>query len=352
MDSRLRARNLRSWPFGGGAWAFTAIDEARLEERTGNDSEALVQPLRLLYSPGMAALRTVRGLLFGALSFGWLIFVLNPIQVASLAVRPFSRPHFRAINRWCAGQIWGFWAWMAEHWNGIEVVFSGDPLPPPENALVLSNHQSMADVMVLLCFARRTGRIGDLKWFVKDPVKWVPGPGWGMKLLDCIYVKRDWTKDQAEIGRLFGKFSEERIPIALVSFLEGTRRTPAKQALAVAYAEERGLVPPRRVLVPRTKGFVATMQGLRSHLDAVHDLTIRYPGPVPTLFDCFAARVPRVEVHVRRHPVASLPVDPEALTQWAHARFADKDAWLGAHEAPEPGYGSADADGVAARTAL
>ena len=133
---------------------------------------------------------SVRGLALGAISFAYLILVLNPIQMLSVVVRPFSKRGFRAMNRWCARSIWTWWSNMAEGTMGIDIRFSGDPLPGPENAFILPNHQTMADVMVLLCFARRTGRIGDLKWFVKDPVKWVPGPGWGMKFLDCIYVKR------------------------------------------------------------------------------------------------------------------------------------------------------------------
>lgn len=273
----------------------------------------------------MSALRAAVGLSTCALSFAWLVLVLNPIQMLSIAVRPFSKPAFRAINRWCAASIWGWWARMAESQNGIEIRFLGDPIPKDENALILPNHQSMADVMVLLCYARRASRIGDLKWFVKDPIKWIPGPGWGMKFLDCVYVKRDWTRDEAGISRLFGKFAREQIPISLVTFLEGTRRTPRKQEQARAYAEKAGLPLPRHILVPRTKGFVATIQGLRGHLQAIHDLTIVYPNGVPTLLDCFMARVPRVDVYFRRFDMSDVPQDPEDLPAWIRTRFRDKD---------------------------
>lgn len=291
----------------------------------------------------MGATRSLVGLLSGAASFAWLIFVLNPIQVASLLVRPFSKPAFRSINRWCAASIWGWWALMAEHQNGIEVRFFGDPIPTGENALILPNHQTIADVMVVICFARRIGRQGDLKWFVKDPVKWVPGPGWGMKLLDCIYVKRDWSRDEAEIQRLFGRFKEENIPISLVSFLEGTRFTASKHAEALRFARERRLEEPQHTLIPRTKGFVATMNGLGPHLDAIHDLTIAYPGRVPTMLDCFLARVPRVDVYFRRFSVSGLPDGGDALEQWAQERFQEKDQLLADYR---------ETEGFPARTAL
>lgn len=292
--------------------------------------------LRLLalsigYLLAMPLARAAVGLTTCVISFGYLILVLNPLQVASLLVRPFSKSSFRAVNRWCARSIWGWWAWMAERQNGIDLRFFGDPVPVDENAVILPNHQTMADVMVLLCYGRRARRIGDLKWFVKDPVKWVPGPGWGMKLLDCIYVKRDWARDQEEIHRLFDKFVEERIPISLVTFLEGTRFTPKKHTAAVEFAEERGLPVPRNTLVPRTKGFVATMEGLRSHLAAVHDVTIVYPHGVPTLLDCFTGKLRRVDIHVRRHPVGTLPDGEEALASWVRDVFVQKDQLIDEH---------------------
>lgn len=295
----------------------------------------------------MSFLRTAYGLFTCAISFAWLVFVLNPIQMLSVLVRPFSKPAFRAINRWCAASIWGWWAWMAEHQNGVEIRFSGDPLPGSEDALILPNHQSMVDVMVVLCFARRTGRIGDLKWFVKDPIKWVPGPGWGMKFLDCIYVKREWTKDAGEIERLFRVFREEEIPISLVSFLEGTRRTAAKQAQAVAYAEKLGLEPPRHTLVPRTKGFIASLEGLGDALDAIHDLTIVYPEGVPGLYECFSMKVRRIDVHVRRYGLGEVPAGREARDAWIRARYREKDRLIAGHDL-ERGFPEIEAEVPAA----
>lgn len=270
----------------------------------------------------------VIGLMSGALSFVYLIFVLNPIQMLSVLLYPFSRKAFREVNRWCARSIWGLWVIMAEIQNRIQLRFYGDAVPPRENALLLPNHQSMADVMVLLCFGWRCGRLGDMKWFVKEAIKHVPGPGWGMRFLDCIFVKRDWAQDKDGIERLFSKYKAEQIPVFLVSFLEGTRLTKNKLEGARKFAEERNLHVPSATLVPRTKGLVASLIGLRTHLDAVYDLTIAYEQPTPTLADCFAQKVKRVDIHVRRFPIDSLPQDEEAIVQWAYERFKEKDELL------------------------
>lgn len=287
--------------------------------------------LVLRFSVG-ASLRRLRGLVLGALSFAFLIFVLNPIQMASVLLRPLSLPAFRAVNRWCARTIWGLWVVMGERMNGIDVRVTGDRIPAQENGLVLANHQGMADVLALLCFAFRGGRLGDLKFFVKEPLKYVPGPGWGMQFLDCVFVKRDWAQDRDEIHRLFEKYKREQIPLYLVSFLEGTRRTPKKLLKSQEFARSRGLPIPEHTLVPRTRGFVATMNGLREHLDAVYDLTIAYPAFTPTLVDCFGARVAQLQLHVRRYSIDALPKDDDALTAWVLARFQEKDALLAGRE--------------------
>jgi len=273
-------------------------------------------------------LRSLAGLTMGALSFGFLVFIVNPLQMLSIVLLPISKPAFRAFNRACASAVWGWWVWMAYTQNRIDVRITGDPLPKGENALLISNHQTIADVMVLMCLGSKVGRLPDMKWFVKDMMQYVPGPGWGMRFLDCIFVARNWARDQANIERLFSRYARNHIPVLVVSFLEGTRRTPAKLAKSQEYARTQSLPVPQHTLVPRTKGFAATVQGLRDHLDAVYDVTIAYPGRVPSLVDCFACRVERVEIRFRRYTIDRLPVTPEGLADWAHARFTEKDVAL------------------------
>jgi 1-acyl-sn-glycerol-3-phosphate acyltransferase len=274
-------------------------------------------------------MQVIIGFITCVLSFAYLTFVLNPIQMLSVLIYPISPRAFREVNRWCARSIWGLWVLMGEVQHGCSLTFSGDALPPRENAIVLPNHQSMADVMLLLCFGWRCGRLGDMKWFVKDVIKYFPGPGWGMRFLDCVFVKRDWAQDKDGIDRLFRKYKRHQIPVFLVTFLEGTRKTKAKLARAQEFAKERGMYVPEHTLVPRTKGFVASVFGLRDHVDAIYDVTIGYaPGPTPTLFGCFLGKVRHVDLHVRRFPIASLPQSEAELTTWVFDRFKEKDELL------------------------
>lgn len=253
---------------------------------------------------------------------------LNALQTLSTALIPFAPGSFRAFNRWAANTWWGLCVTAARRLNDVELVVTGDPIPLRENAIVVANHQNMPDITFLMDFASRKERLGDMKWIVKDPIKYVPGVGWGMLFLDCVFVKRDWTRDRESVRRTFAKLRDHQIPVWLISFSEGTRITPAKLAKSQAYAREHGLPEPRHTLLPRTKGFVATVEGLRDHVTAVYDLTLGYERGVPTLTQFVKGYVPRAHLHARRYPVETLPTDEEGLGEWIRARFREKDDLL------------------------
>jgi len=244
----------------------------------------------------------------------------------SVFLYPVSPDAFRSINRWCARSIWGIWTILIESQNKVRIRFTGDAPPWQENALVIPNHQSSLDIVALLSLAWRCGRLGDLKWFVKDPVKFMPGIGWGMKFLDCVFVKRDWAKDSEQIEALFKKYKESQIPLFLVSFLEGTRVNSHKLSEAQEYAKAHNLHIPQHSLVPRTKGFIASIHGLREHLDAVYDITLGYPqNTTPNLITLSTARVERYDIHIKRYPINALPTDETSLNEWIMERFKEKD---------------------------
>ncbi len=286
-----------------------------------------LQPLIDDASAWQRLLRNIRVSVPVAFWFAALI-VVNLTQTASLVIKPFSSRAFRRVNSWCAGSWWGGCVVFSERVNGQEIVISGEELPAGENVLVLSNHQQMPDITTIMSMARRKGRLGDLKFFVKHAIKWVPGVGWGMQFLNCPFLKRNWSADREKIDATFATLVDERIPMWLVSFVEGTRATEAKIRASTEWAVEHGIEPTRNVLIPRTKGFVASVEGLGDHLTAVYDFTIGYVGGVPTLWQHITGQVKKIHVHVRRFPVDELPKIETELKQWLMDRFYEKDALL------------------------
>ena len=287
-------------------------------------------PLKPLPEPDSKLERSL-GLVWGSIASSFLFSTLlacNVIQTASIVIKLFSQTAFRRVNRWIANLWWGWCALIAEKVYCTKFIMSGDDVPVRENAIVVLNHQAMADITVMLSFARSKKRLGDLKWFVKDVFKYVPGVGWGMLFLDCLFVKRNWMDDRDHIHRVFDKIIKYRIPFWLMVFGEGTRVSPSKIVLSQQYAGERGFTPLQHVLFPRTKGFVATVQALNGHVQAVYDVTIGYVGGVPTLWQWIKGYVRRVNVHVRRFLIDDLPEERDAISAWLVRLYEEKDALL------------------------
>lgn len=270
------------------------------------------------------ATRPMRGSFCAVFLFAT-IFGINIVQCLSLLFFPISKTLVRKINVLCAQIFWSLCVFCVEYVAGVQVVITGDEIPMREQALVFANHQVMPDILVILCLAFRKGRIGDLKWFVKDPFKYIPGIGWGLYFLDSIFVKREWARDHSSIAATFSQYKKHRIPFWLISFLEGTRATPEKILRSQEYAKNQGLPVLQHVLTPRTKGFLATVEGLKSEFSVVYDLTIGFEGKAPGLFRFFLTPVNRVHLHCKRYTAESLPKDTASLSQWVLERYQEKD---------------------------
>jgi 1-acyl-sn-glycerol-3-phosphate acyltransferase len=261
------------------------------------------------------------------------LFGLHAVQLLSILLFPFSRRAFRAVNRAMANAWWGLCVQLMERFHKVEVFITGDVVPSREEAVLISNHSSMVDIPAIFSLALRKGRLGDLKWMVKDVLKWVPGIGWGMVFLGCIFLKREWAKDREHVRATFSLLRDESIPSWLICFPEGTRMTPPKLQKSQAYAANAGIRVPNNLMVPRTKGFAASVTGLRGHAAAVYDVTIAYPDGVPGITDLISGTVRSFHLHVRRHPLEVLPDDNEGLSVWLHERFVEKDDLLDAFKA-------------------
>jgi hypothetical protein len=134
--------------------------------------------------------------------------------------------------------------------------------------------------------------------------------------------------DRDHIHRVFDKIMNYSIPLWLMVFGEGTRVSSSKIVLSQQYAGEHGFKPFQHVLFPRTKGFVATVQALNGHVQAVYDVTIGYVGGVPTLWQWIKGYVRRVNVHVRRFLIDDLPEERDAISAWLVRLYEEKDALL------------------------
>ncbi|AKC87954.1 acyltransferase [Pseudoxanthomonas suwonensis] len=264
-----------------------------------------------------------------------------PLLAAALvkAVLPFP-PVRRAFDPLLTG--------IAESWIGLNSammgVFTGTRFQVEQDAalqrdghyLVLANHQSWVDIVVLQKVFNR--RIPLLRFFLKRQLFWVPVLGLAWWALDFPFMGR-YTRRQIaknpELGRrdmevtrrACEKFRD--IPVAVMNFVEGTRFTPAKHAGQAS--------PYRHLLKPKSGGVAFVIDAMGQGLHAVLDVTIAYPGGRPTMIDLMADRVPEVCVRVRQRPIpaelaAGSYQDDRAFRarfqQWMNGLWEEKDADL------------------------
>ena len=188
--------------------------------------------------------------------------------------------------------------------------------------LVVCNHQSWVDILVLQRCLQ--GRAPFLKFFIKRELIWVPLVGLVWWALDFPFLRRkggaSGAQDLATARAACARF--RALPTSVMSFVEGTRFTPAKH-------EAQGS-PYRHLLKPKAGGMMTTLDVLGDRLDAVLDVTIFYPGRVPSFVDVLCGRVPEVRVHIDRQPVPATgdgqPLAVTGVQAWLAELWQAKDA--------------------------
>lgn len=207
-------------------------------------------------------------------------------------------------------------------------------LRPDGHYLMLANHQSWVDIVVMQKVFNR--RIPFMRFFLKRQLIWVPLLGLAWWALDFPFMGRHTKtqiarrpelagRDMAATRRACEKFRS--IPVSIVNFVEGTRFTPAKHARqAPGY---------RHLLKPKSGGVAFVLDAMGTGLHAILDVTIAYPGGRPTLADLLAGRVREVRMHVRERAIPGELLGGDyqndrafrvRFQQWMNGLWQEKDA--------------------------
>ncbi len=207
-------------------------------------------------------------------------------------------------------------------------------LSPERWYLVISNHQSWADILILQ--NALWGRIPLLKFFTKRQLIWVPLAGLAMWFLGFPYVRRLSRQQIAGDPSLADLDRQATLdacrgfrdhPTTVLSFLEGTRFTPAKHAAQAARFQH--------LLNPKLGGVSYVMNALNDRIHRVLDVTIMYRGAVPSFRELLEGRCADVDVRVRCRGLPPGAADArdaaemrERLGPWIESLWQDKDRHL------------------------
>jgi 1-acyl-sn-glycerol-3-phosphate acyltransferase len=280
---------------------------------------------------------TLRGVLTMALIILNLMVWVVPLYLVALAkLLPLDAWRARC-DRWLVrvAQNWiGGNNLVLRHTQNIRWDVEGvDELKRDEWYLVLCNHQSWVDILVLQAVFNR--RIPFLKFFLKKELIWVPVLGFAWWALDFPFMQRHSREhlekhpeargeDLAATRRACQRFS--RMPTSVMNFVEGTRFTPAKHAAQGS--------PYLHLLKPRAGGVAFVLATMGDILHRMLDVTIVYPGGAPSFWDLCCGRVRQVRVRVAGRDIprwttqGDYQQDPEFRTRfqaWLGEIWADKD---------------------------
>lgn len=268
----------------------------------------------------------------------WCCF-LFPVALLKAAVpqkgvrRRCSRLLNMIASRWIALNNINLRIMNTIRWDvrGIEALRAGNWY------LVMSNHQSWVDILVLQRIFHR--RIPFLKFFIKQELIWMPVLGLAWWALDFPFVKRYSRavlkrkphlkgKDLEITRRACRKFRET--PVSIMNFAEGTRFTPAKHRHQQS--------PYTHLLRPRSGGIAFVLGAMGEQMTSILDVTIVYPqGPV-SFWGMLCGRLREIVVRVREIPVTEKlrgdyfddAVYRAWFQEWLNRLWLEKDARIAA----------------------
>jgi 1-acyl-sn-glycerol-3-phosphate acyltransferase len=217
------------------------------------------------------------------------------------------------------------------HWE----VHGIDKLRPDSWYLVLSNHQTWADILVLIKVFYK--RIPFPKFFMKKELIWVPFIGFGCWALDYPIVKRYSKEFLKENPHLKGKDIEitrracekfRTIPVSIMNFVEGTRFSIEK------HLKQKS--PFKNLLKPRAGGIAFVLATMGDKLHSILNVTISYPQGVQSFWSFLSSKATDIRIWVE-----TLPITKELLgdytdddnyrmrfQEWLNNLWAEKDKLL------------------------
>nr|XP_032518386.1 acyl-CoA:lysophosphatidylglycerol acyltransferase 1-like [Danaus plexippus plexippus] len=242
------------------------------------------------------------------------------------------------------------------------VIESGDEPTACSNrrTLVLANHQSTADVpMLMTAWNPRPGVLSNLMW-IMDRVFKFTNFGIVSVLHKDFFIQAGKAKRDQSLEELKDHIHKYYIPLGrqfMVLFPEGGFLHKRKE-ISQRFAEKNNLPKLEYVSLPRAGAMKVIMEEIgpryeqagtsrdnkrddfnqnstkTSKADAIEwilDVTIAYPDRVPIhLQDIVCGIRPPCTTHLyyRLYPSSEVPSDNEELTQWLYDRFIEKDKML------------------------
>lgn len=259
----------------------------------------------------------------------WFLLMLPGVLLRCVPVHALQRQ----ASRYC---VWIATNWVASnvlllrllHRVNWEIDLEGE-LDPSRSYLLVANHQSWADILVLFDVFHR--RAPFARFFLKRDLLYVPIVGVVCWAMDFPFMTRQKGTADLETTRRACQLYRE-VPVTVVNFLEGTRFTTEKQASTGS--------PYRRLLKPKAGGVALTLNAMGDQFAGIIDVTVEYvPTERALAWSWLCGEQADVRLHVAVRPVPAHlldgdytadPAHRERVQAWLHELWTEKDARLAA----------------------
>lgn len=204
----------------------------------------------------------------------------------------------------------------------------------------------------MLC--EKVGVLGNCKAYAKKAISYIPAIGWAWKFGEFVFLERSFDKDKEIIERQVGEILDYPDPVWVsevysssteffvcdhfVSFYllrcqlllgaEGTRFTEKKRDASVQFARERGIPELKHHLIPRTKGFTASLKPLKAKCPSILNIQLVFKkddNVQPTMSNLLHGRAVTGHMYVQRIDMNDVPADDAGAAEFLHELFRFKD---------------------------
>lgn len=224
---------------------------------------------------------------------------------------------------------------IRKSFNNIQWHIEGmEDFNPKDWYLILSNHRSWVDILVLLKVFRSS--LPFPKFFLKSQLIWVPFLGIAWWAMDMPFMKRYSKEYLAKHPEKKGKDLETTqkacrkfrfLPISIINFPEGTRFTWRKHQTQKS--------PFQNMLKPKAGGINFVLNSMEGKIKNIIDVSIRYDND-SNFWEFAGGKTQHIYVRIKRIIVdenlyGNYETDEEYrkfFQNWLNDIWQDKDQWF------------------------
>lgn len=239
-------------------------------------------------------------------------------------------------KRMAGMMVWKLCIFLSEL-NRVSIDVEGDSVDP-FSAVLIANHQLLADYIVLAALAQKLGNQGEIQWEALPQINFFTwftlarAPS-AKVLLNMARSDENWELAQLQSDRLFHRVRDSNTPEWVVLFPEVNIWTPETSYLQAAQARRYFLPEMHQVLYPRFSSFSNAVWLLKAEklptraqkFSTLYDVLIVHSKPV-TLLEFFSCKDPhKVTVHIKKKLLDRIPLRRAKMERWLEKCWVEKD---------------------------